>query len=274
MGPPLKTPMAVQYQMGAKRRHVSVRQLYLTGVVILAVVVVTLGLWSWYQISPRQNFLVAAHRLPVGLVITSADMTSVAANPSAVPSGALQQAPDAIGQTVAETLEPGDFISTAHLSDAPGRVASGLAPGQRLINIPTNGVSALVDGLQPGDHFDLLESFTSSAEAGPSLSGALIEGLVIRSISADGAFQVQVPLAVAVFIAQTESGGKISIFASSDTAKGSGVPVLLTGQVCQVFLASDGTLVPESSLPLGAMPCPGIYSSPLPPGTPSPTPSH
>lgn len=250
------------------RRRLSGRQAYVILVLLLGLATFGTAVAAWNRFQPRQTFLVAAQRLPQNTMITPADLMSVQVDPTVVPAGAFQQAEDAVGQTVAETLEKGDYVTQAHLSNAPGRVATGLHADQRLINIPTNGAGSLVDGLQPGDRFDLLLSFPASG-AGVSLSGALIEGLVLRSFSDNGSFQVIVPLLVAVFIAQTEGSGKLSIFASPALAQTEGVPALLTGQVCQVFLAPDGSLVPAESLPAGVTPCPGIYA--LPPSSSTPT---
>lgn len=250
------------------------RQAYILLVLLLGLGALAAGLGAWITLVPRQPFLVAAQRLPAGTMITPEDVTTVQANPAVVPAGTFQQESDAVGQTVSETLEVGDFVTPAHLSNAPGRVTTGLAPDQRLITIPTNGANALVDGLEPGDRFDLLLSFPTPA-GGTGPSGALIEGLVLHSISSAGAFEVVVPLSVAIFVAQTVDGGKLSILASPEKEPALGIPPLPTGQVCQIFLAPDGSLVPEAALPAGVTPCPGIYqgASALATPNPAPTPS-
>jgi hypothetical protein len=199
---------------------------------------------------PTQGFLVAAHALPAGTVIQAGDVMAKQVDPGAVPAGAIAESDQAsaMGRLVTESFEPGDYITTAHLANAPGRLASGLAPEMRLVTISLKNAQ-VVDGQQPGDRVDLLY-------LGGNASGGdvLILGLAIRTFAADGSIIAEVPLNLAIYLAQLQQT-QLVLFSAPD---GESFPTISEGNVCEIVLTPAGQVM-QPPLPTGYIPCPAIY---------------
>lgn len=199
---------------------------------------------------PTQVFLVAARVLPAGTILQEGDVLTKLVDPDAVPAGAIADSDQAsaMGRLVAEPFEPGDYITQAHLADAPGRLASGLAPQMRLVTLSLKNAS-VVDGQQPGDRVDLLY-------LGGNASGGevLILGLVIRNFASDGNLIAVVPLNLAIYLAQLQQT-QLVVLAAPD---GESFPAISEGNVCEIVLTPTGQVAPLP-LPAGYIPCPAIY---------------
>lgn len=238
------------------RARLSLR--YLLVVVVVAALVgagVFLYFSTQHSDSPvTQSYLVADQRLPAGTLLSSTDVTAVEALPSSVPSGAIPAAQQStiVGTIVTEALERGDYITLAHLADAPGHVASGLPAGDRLVKIVTKG-ALMLSSQQPGDVFDLLLTTTG---AGNLPSDVLVEGLTLRAFDTDGNMIVEVPLVVAIFLAEAQDGAKVAVLAAP--AQEAALGQSLT-DLCVVALLPTGQLDPH---PAGT-PCPQVYGSSL-----------
>lgn len=236
--------------------HLSLRYLL---VVVLLALLIGAGVFLYFSaqhpdVQTTQAYLVAAQRLPAGTSLSSTEITTVEALPNSVPSGALPAAQQAaiVGALVTEALEKGDYITLAHLADAPGHVASGLPAGDRLVKIVTKG-ALMLNSQQPGDVFDLL---LTTAGGSTLASNILVEGLTLRAFDSDGNVIVEVPLVVAIFLAEAQDGAKVAVLAAP--AQEAALGQSLT-DLCVVALLPTGQLDPH---PAGT-PCPQVYGTSL-----------
>jgi hypothetical protein len=141
------------------------------GMIALAVALVGAGILASAALYQRENHqvpvIIVTARVPAGTVITQADLgtTSVAAGPGiqTVPAGQLRQV---TGLVAATTLQPGSVLAPAELSTAQppaagqvlvpvplrpsGMPASGLAPGDHVVVVPTNGSAGGTGGGSAG----------------------------------------------------------------------------------------------------------------------------
>ncbi len=122
----------------------------------------------------RRHVLVAAHALPAGAAIGSADVQVIAWPDDAPPPSALEAARQAIGRRTAVTLARGAPIGTGDILES--RLAQALSHGDVAMTISLAGTPS-ASLLQAGSYVDLY--------AGDSDSPVLINGKSITQGSSD-----------------------------------------------------------------------------------------
>jgi pilus assembly protein CpaB len=106
--------------------------------------------------------LVAARDLPGGGPLSAADLTLTRLPPSAVPSGALRAAGEAVGRTLAAPVRRGEPLTDVRLVGP--RLVDALGPG--LVATPVRLADpALASLLRPGDRVDVLAAPADPAAA-------------------------------------------------------------------------------------------------------------
>src|SRR5690348_17166544 len=96
-------------------------------VIMLVILIVIIVAFTLAQIRPLQTYLVAAHALPVGSVLTNDSVTTRDLAPGSVPGAVLDQdRASIIGQQVVVPFAAGDIITTTHLGSGSGRIAGGV----------------------------------------------------------------------------------------------------------------------------------------------------
>jgi Flp pilus assembly protein CpaB len=253
----------------APGRRARGRRLRWVIVICLVLLIVFLVAFSLAQIHPVQAYLVAAHSLPAGTILTNDDLQSRDLDPGSVPPSAVlaQDSNTVVGQQVVIPFAAGDIIASSHLGSASGDIAAGIPKDMRVFKLPTTNI-VLPDGLQPGDKIDMI--LTSHDASGTVVTEYLIQGLVIRAIAADNSsITFVVPPAVAELIVHAQQAGQIVILAAPTDEQFAVLPPVTSNQPCQIYLGPNGepTTVPS----LNATPCPSIPGGNLPSPTASPS---
>jgi pilus assembly protein CpaB len=108
------------------------------------------------------GYFVAAHPLPAGTLARDEDFTVRPAPSDKVPSGAIQNSPDAKaslrGSLVRKFLDAGAFVTSDDVLRPRDRgfLASVLAPGTRAISIKVDAESGVSGLIWPGDYVDVV----------------------------------------------------------------------------------------------------------------------
>ena len=142
------------------------------GMIALAVALVGAGVLASAALYQRENHqvpvLMVTARVPAGSVITQADLgtTSVAAGPGVltIPAGQLHQV---TGLVAANTLQPGSLLAPAELTTAQPPAA-----GQVLVPVPIRPAGLPASGLAPGDHVVVVPTSGAAGATGGGSAGA------------------------------------------------------------------------------------------------------
>jgi pilus assembly protein CpaB len=108
------------------------------------------------------GYLVAAHPLPAGTLARDEDFTARPASSDKVPSGAIEDTPDAKmglrGSLVRKFLDAGSFVTSEDVLRPRDRgfLASVLAGGTRAISIKVDAESGVSGLIWPGDYVDVV----------------------------------------------------------------------------------------------------------------------
>jgi hypothetical protein len=142
------------------------------GMIALAVALVGAGILASAALYQRENHqvpvLMVTARVPAGTVITEADLgtTSVAAGPGiqTIPGRQLHQV---AGLVAATTLQPGSLL-------VPGELTTAQPPsaGQVLVPVPIRPSGLPASGLAPGDHVVVVPTSGSAGGTGGGSAGA------------------------------------------------------------------------------------------------------
>ncbi|HYM50671.1 MAG TPA: Flp pilus assembly protein CpaB [Candidatus Limnocylindrales bacterium] len=133
-----------------------IRLVYSIGCLVLA----GFAGFLYYEQTQQTAVVTATHDLSIGSLITDQDVALHRIASGSVPSGALSQVDQAIGQFVTFPLMSGQFVTSRHLS--PSRTGAALAnglpvpPGDRILSLPVGPSSAVGGALAPGDLVDVI----------------------------------------------------------------------------------------------------------------------
>jgi Flp pilus assembly protein CpaB len=118
------------------------------------------------------EFVVARHDLPIGRVVTRADLSMVRARGAARPPGALTARTSATGRVLVVTVLRGQAVTSRHLASRRRDGRDGVvAPGRRAMRVAV----AETPALHEGDHVDVYVTFDPgqvAADADPTLTVA------------------------------------------------------------------------------------------------------
>ena len=136
------------------------------------------------------RYLVAAHPLPAGTLTRDEDFTARSASSDKVPSGAIQDTPDAKtglrGSMVRKFLDAGSFVTSEDVLRPRDRgfLASVLAPGTRAISIKVDAESGVSGLIWPGDYVDvaLTHEIDKADLAHHTLSETVVQNVRIIAI--------------------------------------------------------------------------------------------
>jgi hypothetical protein len=142
------------------------------GMIALAVALVGAGILASAALYQRENHqvpvIMVTAQVPAGSVITQGDLgtTSVAAGPGiqTVPASELRQV---AGLVAATTLQPGSLLAPADVTTAQPPAA-----GQVLVPVPIRPSGLPASGLAPGDHVVVVPTNGSAGGTGGGSSGA------------------------------------------------------------------------------------------------------
>ncbi len=176
--------------------------------------------------------LVAARAIPAHSLLTAAMLQVARFTPATAPPGALTNLGEAVGAITLAPLYAGQPLVQADLSGTrrPASLSFAIAPGQRAITIavgPTNGVGEMI---VPGDHVDVLVTFTVS---GATTVDTLAEDVLVLAVGQRIAGQggavptnystvtLEVSPAAAQQVAFAESRGQLTLTLRSVTDQAS-----------------------------------------------------
>lgn len=158
--PVRRTMLELGYRLGGwPRRLAALLCLALAGVAVLQ------GHDRSVAAAPKP-IVVAAHDLPAGTVLHSADVRLFRWDPHQIPPRALRSLDRALGVTIAAGMDQGEPITTARIR-GPG-VTTGLAAGLVAVTVTITGPSTL-SLIRAGDRVDLLATTPADARTlGPA----------------------------------------------------------------------------------------------------------
>jgi pilus assembly protein CpaB len=141
------------------------RRLLIAGLIPIAVVV------EFGRLAPRppptHPVVTAARDLPLGEVLTAADLRVLAVPPAEVPSGAVIDVRSVVGQQLSGPLRRGEPLTDVRLDDGPLR-----RPAAGLVSAPIRlADSQAAQLLRPGERIDVLAASTAVGGGGASGSG-------------------------------------------------------------------------------------------------------
>jgi len=195
--------------------------------------------------SPRPEALLAvAHLVPVGMVVTAADLSTVSIAPApGLDAIALQDASQVIGHRATEALEPGSLLVPADLASVKGLLAgtalvgtslavdqlpSGLATGEPvLVVLSGTAGEGSVTGATPSSPATSASGSSVPSPTGPPgsvLTKATVVSISAPASSATGATgsayvaTLDVPQAAAAAVAAASAAGDVSLAEIGESA--------------------------------------------------------
>lgn len=189
----------------------------------LAVLSSSLFVLLYASAGSRQPVLALARAVPVGGVLTAADLTTarVASDPALAPIP-VQEASQVIGRRAAVALVPGTLVTAHDLTSGPavapssasvgldlkaGEVPAGLAPGDAVLVVETNGTSPAGPGApatagQPAGGPTVLVDRAAVLEVAPPAAAAG---------SSDTTVTIEVPAGLAAAVATAAAAGDVAL---------------------------------------------------------------
>ena len=112
------------------------------------------------------SVVVAAHDVPVGAMLSAADVKVVAYPAGAVPQGAITSATTAVGRGVVASMSANEAVLEGKLApkDAGAGLPAMIPPNMRAVSVQVNDVIAVAGFVIPGTHVDVL--VTGSPQGG------------------------------------------------------------------------------------------------------------
>ena len=110
-----------------------------------------------------------------------------------VPSGALADEADAVGQTTLAAIPSGAAVLRGQILAANGKTGSSLTinPGQVLISFPTNDPLTVGGFVEVGDHVDVLATVATGVGENPKRTQTTIQNLEVLQVIPPTAQQAQ-----------------------------------------------------------------------------------
>ena len=130
------------------------------------------------------SILVAKADLPARTVLTAAMLTRRDYPRDLVPSGALANDAEAIGQTTLAAVPSGAAVLRGQLVAADGKKGSSLTidPGKVLVSFPTNDPVTVGGLVEVGDHVDILATVTTGSGENPKRTQTMIQNLEVLQV--------------------------------------------------------------------------------------------
>ena len=213
-------------------RRLAVTGLGLALVTALAVHAYLTGLARRAARPTTTPVLVAARAIPAHSLLTAAMLQVAPFTPATAPPGALTNLGQAVGGITVAPLYPGQPLVQADLSGTrrPASLSFAVAPGQRAITIAVGATNGVGEMIVPGDHVDVLVTFTSgTATTVDTLAQDVLVLAVGQRIAGQGGavptnystVTLQVSPAAAQQVAFAESRGQLTLTLRSVTDQAS-----------------------------------------------------
>lgn len=166
------------------------------------------------SLGPVRPALVARRPLPLGDVITDADLRVRRVHASGLPAATLTDRAVVVGRVVRFPVAPGSFVTARHVAPRRRDPADVLPPGTRAVRVPVVARPAL----RSGDAVDVYAAPTadafgtgrSTAPTGPVAAGALVLAVEDRS-TATGDADLGVTLLVDGLDADAVAGARSGV---------------------------------------------------------------
>ena len=130
------------------------------------------------------SIVVATADVPARAVITAAMLARRDYPKDLVPSGALADEADAIGQTTLAAIPSGAAVLRGQIIAANGKTGSSLVidPGKVLVSFPTNDPLTAGGFVAVGDHVDILATVTTGVGENPKRTQTTIQNLEVLQV--------------------------------------------------------------------------------------------
>src|SRR6266550_181606 len=130
------------------------------------------------------SIIVAKSDVPARAVLTAAMLAHRDYPTELVPSGALADEADAVGQTTLAATPSGAAVLRGQILAANGKTGSSLTidPGKVLISFPTNDPLTAGGFVEVGDHVDILATITAGAGENPKRTQTTIQNLEVLQV--------------------------------------------------------------------------------------------
>ncbi|MEK6227453.1 MAG: Flp pilus assembly protein CpaB [Chloroflexota bacterium] len=130
------------------------------------------------------SLVVAKTDLPARTVLTAAMLTARDYPKELVPSGALADPDEAVGQTTLAMVPNGAPLLRGQLVAADGKKGSSLTidPGKVLISFPTSDPLTVGGFVEVGDHVDILATVTTGVGENPKRTQTTIQNLEVLQV--------------------------------------------------------------------------------------------
>jgi pilus assembly protein CpaB len=130
------------------------------------------------------SIVVASADMPPRTVITEAMLARRDYPKDLVPTGALADEADAVGQTTLATIPNGAAVLRGQIIAANGKTGSSLIidPGKVLVSFPTNDPLTLGGFVEIGDHVDILATVTTGVGENPKRTQTTIQNLEVLQV--------------------------------------------------------------------------------------------
>ena len=130
------------------------------------------------------SIVVANADVPARAVITAAMLARRDYPKELVPSGALADEADAVGQTTLAAIPSGAAVLRGQIIAANGKTGSSLTidPGKVLVSFPTNDPLTVGGFVDVGDHVDILATVTTGVGENPKRTQTTIQNLEVLQV--------------------------------------------------------------------------------------------
>lgn len=132
---------------------------------------------------PMSTAFIAARFIPRGtsasLIAQNGLMERTRMRSSQIQSGAINDPAVVHGQVTTEDIYPGQQLTASDFTSSDVTVASQLTGTDRAIAVPVDTAHGLVGFLHPGDHVDVLASFTGGGSGGTGVVTTLDQNVLV-----------------------------------------------------------------------------------------------
>ncbi len=140
--------------------------------------------------APTTSIVTAAHDLPAGAVLTTADLRTIAVPPADVPAGATTDVAAAVGSQLSGAVRRGEPLTDVRLTDGVLR-----RPDAGLVSAPVRlADSQAAQLLQPGQRIDVLAASTAVGDGGAAATvvaaGVMVVAIPIAAAPPGGGSQI------------------------------------------------------------------------------------
>ena len=175
-GPAPRAPGHPATRTAGRRPSLPNGRAVLGGLLVATAAIGTFAAWSGADDEPSTRYVVAAHDLPVGRVVTSDDVEVVAFEaPASVAEQAFASAELVVGQRTVAPLQGGELVQRSAVVVPEGD------DGGRQVSFAIEAADALAGTLEEGEEVDLLATFGASAST--SATEVVAEGAVVARLT-------------------------------------------------------------------------------------------